>query len=115
MPLTTGVHMAETEDDKKVWKEMIRLIKAGHLKSSAKRQAQRNLNIWRKPRGGISNMILKPIAWNPEPTNCFLCRKNGAEYHATIKINGAATITVSLCEQCSHIPEADILKKLRLK
>jgi len=42
--------MAETEDDKKVWKEMIRLIKKGHLKSAAKIQAQINLDIWRKPK-----------------------------------------------------------------
>ncbi len=60
-------------------------------------------------------MILKPIAWNPESSPCLLCKKDEAEYHATVKVSEAATITVSLCEQCSHIPETDILKKLRLK
>lgn len=44
-----GCRMAETEDDIKVWDETIRLIKLGHMGSWAKIQAQRNLNIWRKP------------------------------------------------------------------
>lgn len=60
-------------------------------------------------------MKIEKINWKiiPDPTfQCFRCQKQIAAYRVQIELF-STTMTICLCDDCSQIPEQDLIEEIR--